>query len=36
MIETLSAVVFTKPGCAPCTWVKKTSNSTPFRSRNWT
>lgn len=24
MTATLSAVVFTKPSCAPCTWVKKT------------
>ncbi len=24
MTQSLSAVVFSKPGCAPCTWVKKT------------
>lgn len=23
MTATLSAIVFTKPGCAPCLWVKK-------------
>lgn len=24
MTQPLSAVVYTKPGCAPCTWVKRT------------
>ncbi|SRX96075.1 hypothetical protein MSP7336_04350 [Mycobacterium shimoidei] len=38
MIETLSAVVFTKPGCAPCTWVKKTleQHAVPFTERDVT
>ncbi|NOR99708.1 glutaredoxin domain-containing protein [Mycobacteroides abscessus] len=24
MTQSLSAILYTKPGCAPCTWVKRT------------